>query len=149
MGAVSRSLKATAGAARVFLRRVRQLPARAGALDRRSAAAAEQLRVAQEDIDALRSRGDEVAAALEASGARFAELRDSIHLGPRRTALQRRPPRVLFRAPGRGAWASSPGLVEAMVRSADSEPVVASIPRRFRGSNGLYGEEEVDRGLAN
>ena len=104
MGAVSRSLKITAGAARVFLRRVRQLPARAGALDRQSAAAAEQLRVAQEDIAALRSRVDEVAAALEASGARFAELRDSIHLVARRTALQRRPTRVLFLVHVLGAW---------------------------------------------
>src|SRR4051794_6206137 len=148
MGAVSRSLKTAAGAARVFLRRVRQLPARAGALDRRSAAAAEQRRVAQEDIAALGSRVDEVAAALEASGARFAELRASIHLVARRTALQRRPTRVLFLAHVLGAWDSYHALVEAMVRSDDFEPVVASIPRRFRGSNGLYGEEEVDRGLA-
>ena len=34
-----------------------------------------------------------------------------------------------------------------MAVSDDFEPVVASIPRRFRGSNGLYGEEEVHRGL--
>src|SRR4051794_14700640 len=112
MGAVSRSLKTAAGAARVFLRRVRQLPARAGALDRRSAAAAEQLRVAQEDIAALRSRGDEGAAALEASAARVAELRDSIHpvappppLPPGGVAARAAPPPPGAPPPPRGGGA--------------------------------------------
>src|SRR4051812_12876047 len=106
MGAVSRSLKTAAGAAPVVLGGVRQLPARGGGVARGSAGAAEQLRVAQEDIAALGSRVDEVAAALEAPGARFAELRDSIHLVARRTALQRRPTRVLFLVHVLGAWDS-------------------------------------------
>ena len=55
---------------------------------------------------------------------------------------------MLFLVHVLGAWDSYHALVEAMVRSDDFEPVVASIPRRFRGSNGLYGEEEVHRGLA-
>ena len=57
--------------------------------------------------------------------------------------MQRRPTRVLFLVHVLGAWDSYHALVEAMVRSDDFEPVVASIPRRFRGSNGLYGEEQT------
>jgi hypothetical protein len=134
-----------AGIARALLRRLRALSARGDAPDH---ATAEQLRAVGEDVAALRSRLDAIAATLEGSGPRFAELRDSVHLVARRTALRRRPTRVLFLVHVLGAWDSYHALVAAMADSDDFEPVVASIPRRFRGSNGLYGEEDVHRGLA-
>jgi hypothetical protein len=148
MGALRRALRVTAGGVSVLLRRLHALPDRPDARDRRSAATSEQLRAVQEDVAALRVRLDGIAATVEGSGPRFAELRDSIHLVARRTALGRRPTRVLFLVHVLGAWDSYHALVEAMVKSDDFEPVVASIPRRFRGSNGLYGEDEVHRGLA-
>ena len=134
-----------AGIARALLRRLRALPARGDVPDH---ATAEQLRAVGEDVAALRSRLDAITATLEGSGPRFAELRDSVHLVARRTALRRRPTRVLFLVHVLGAWDSYHALVAAMADSDDFEPVVASIPRRFRGSNGFYGEEEVHRGLA-
>jgi hypothetical protein len=129
-----------------LLRGLARLPGRLDALDPRLTASAAELQAAREDIAALRSRPDGVAMAAE-SAARFAELRDSVHLVARRSSLRRRPVRVLFLVHVLGAWDSYHALVEAMGTSDDFEPIVASIPRRFRGSNGLYGEEEVHRGL--
>jgi len=134
-----------------LLRGLTGLPERLDALDERLAATAAELHDAQEDIAELRSRPDGVAAVEESgreSALRFAELRDSVHLVARRSTLRRRPVRVLFLVHVLGAWDSYHALVEAMDRSDDFEPVVASIPRRFRGSNGFYGEEEVHQGLA-
>ena len=119
-----------------------------GALLRRLHVLPRRTDVLADDVAALRSRLDAITATVEASGPRFTELRDSIHLVARRTALRRRPTRVLFLVHVLGAWDSYHALVEAMAQSDDFEPVVASIPRRFRGSDGLYGEEHVHRGLA-
>jgi hypothetical protein len=130
-----------------LLGRLVRLPHRMDAIDRQLAEAADELRATRGDLDALRSRLDAVATA-EESSRRFAELRDSVHVVARRTSLARRPTRVLFLVHVLGAWDSYHRLVEAMAASDDFEPVVASIPRRFRGSDGLYGEEEVHRGLA-
>jgi hypothetical protein len=130
-----------------LLRGLAQLPDRLDALEQRWASTAAELQAAREDIAVLRSRPDGVATAAE-SAVRFAELRDSVHLVARRSSLRRRPVRVLFLVHVLGAWDSYHALVEAMGASDDFEPIVASIPRRFRGSNGLYGEEEVHRGLA-
>jgi hypothetical protein len=129
-----------------LLRGLHGLPLRIDALEGGLAAATAELAVARDDLTALRTQLDGVATG-EESGLRFAELRDSVHLVARRSALRRRPIRVLFLVHVLGAWDSYHGLVQAMGDSDDFEPLVASIPRRFRGSNGLYGEEEVHAGL--
>jgi hypothetical protein len=54
---------------------------------------------------------------------------------------------VLFLVHLVGVWDAYHGLVAAMAESEDFEPIVASIPRQFRGSERLYGEDDVDRGL--
>lgn len=75
------------------------------------------------------------------------EIRDSAHLVARRTAFNRSSTRVLFLVHLVGIWDAYHGLVAAMAESDDFEPIVASIPRQFRGSGRLYGEDDVDRGL--
>jgi len=117
-------------------------------LDRRLGAMEGEVHALGQSLTAVQSRLDQMAASAGESGPRFAELRDSIHLVARRSALHRRRTRVLFLVHVLGAWDSSHAVVEAMADSRDFEPIVASIPRRFRGSHGLYGEEEVHRGLA-
>lgn len=133
---------------RTLLRRLRWLPHRVEVLDRRLGAVDGEVHAIRHSVAELGSRLDQVAADVEESRPRFAELRDSVHLVARRTSLHRRPTRLLFLVHVLGAWDSYHALVEAMARSDDFEPVVASIPRRFRGSDGLYGEEEVHRGLS-
>ncbi|NMH98364.1 hypothetical protein [Pseudonocardia acidicola] len=133
--------------ARALLRRARELPHRLEALDRHLAAIDAELRAVRDDVTAVQSRLDRVLATAGGSQQALAELRDSVHLAARRTALQRRPARVLFLVHVLGAWDSCHALVAAMAGSDDFEPIVASIPRRFRGSDGLYGEEDVHRGL--
>ena len=61
--------------------------------------------------------------------------------------MRRRGTRVLFLVHLLGIWDSYHALVRAMAGSDDFEPIVASIPRQFRGSTALYGEEDVHRGL--
>ena len=123
-----------------------RLPGRMDVLAERVEAVATELDAARAEVAALRSRLDGVATA-EESGLRFAELRDSVHLVARRSSLRRRPVRVLFLVHMLGTWDSYHALVAAMAADDEFEPLVASIPRRFRGSNGLYGEEEVHAGL--
>jgi hypothetical protein len=147
MGERRRAGAARAARLAALLGRLIRLPHRMDALDGQLTALTEELRAARGDLEALRSRLDAVATT-EESALRFSELRDSVHVVARRTSLQRRPTRVLFLVHVLGAWDSYHCLVEAMSGSDDFEPVVASIPRRFRGSDGLYGEEEVHRGLA-
>lgn len=132
---------------RNLLHRVRRVPHRVEVLDRRLGTVDGEVHAIRLSVAELGSRLDEVAASVEESRPRFVELRDSIHLVARRSALHRRPTRVLFLVHVLGAWDSYHALVEAMADSSDFEPIVASIPRRFRGSNGLYGEEQVHRGL--
>ena len=127
-----------------LLRDLRTVPPRLDEVERRLA---DEVRAAHDDVTALRSRVDDVADTVGGSGPRFAELRDSVHLVARRTALRRRPTRVLFLVHMLGTWSSYHDLVAAMEASADFVPVVVSTARRFRGSHGLYGEEEVHRGL--
>ena len=125
---------------RTLLRRLRRVPHLVEVLDR-------QIGAVRHDVAELGARLDRLAESAEESPQRFAELRDSVHLVARRSALQRRRTRVLILVHVLGAWDSYHALVEEMARSDDFEPIVASIPRRFRGSHGLYGEEEVHRGL--
>lgn len=132
------------GALVALLRDLRSVPRRLDALEGRLTG---EVSTAHDDVAGLRAQVDEVVASVAESGPRFAELRDSVHLVARRTALRRRPTRVLFLVHMLGTWSSYHDLVEAMVRSDDFVPVVVSTARRFRGSNGLYGEEEVHRGL--
>jgi hypothetical protein len=134
------------GALLALLRGLKRVPTRLDAVEHRLAEAAAEVQAARAEIAALRTHLEGVATAHE-SGLRFAELRDSLHLAARRASLRRRPTRVLFLVHVLGAWDSYHALVAAMAASDDFEPIVASIPRRFRGSNGLYGEEEVHRGL--
>jgi hypothetical protein len=134
--------------ARTLLHRVRRVPHRVEVLDRRLGAMDGEVHALRQSLTAVQSRLDQMAASAGESGPRFAELRDSIHLVARRSALHRRRTRVLFLVHVLGAWDSYHAVVEAMAASSDFEPIVASIPRRFRGSHGLYGEEEVHRGLA-
>jgi hypothetical protein len=54
---------------------------------------------------------------------------------------------VLFLVHLMGVWDSYHALVAAMADSDDFEPIVASIPRQFRGAAGLFGEDEVHHGL--
>src|SRR5690349_18341311 len=129
------------------LRDLVRLPRRADVLADQVSAATTELHALRDEVVALRADLDGLATAAE-SGARLAELRDSVHLVARRTALRRRPVRVLFLVHVLGTWDSYHALVAAMRADDDFDPVVASIPRRFRGSHGLYGEEEVHRGLA-
>jgi hypothetical protein len=145
--ALRRTTRATINRSVALLRVLSRLPHRLDALDQQVAAVAAEFHTGREDIAAIRSRLDGVPTA-EETGARFAELRDSLHLVARRTTLLRRPTRVLFLVHVLGAWDSYHALVKAMAESEDFDPIVASIPRRFRGSNGLYGEEEVHQGLA-
>jgi hypothetical protein len=117
-------------------------------LDGRLGAVDGEVHAIRHSLTEVQSRLDRITASVGESGPRFAELRDSIHLVARRSALHRRRTRVLFLVHVLGAWDSYHAVVEAMAASSDFEPIVASIPRRFRGSHGLYGEEEVHRGLA-
>jgi hypothetical protein len=133
---------------RTLLHRVRRVPHRVEVLDRRLGTVDDEVAALRRSLADVQSRLDEVAASVSGSGPRFAELRDSIHLVARRSALHRRRTRVLFLVHVLGAWDSYHAVVEAMADSSDFEPIVASIPRRFRGSPGLYGEDEVHRGLA-
>jgi hypothetical protein len=77
----------------------------------------------------------------------LSELRDTVHLVARRSAFRGRPTRVLFLVHLIGIWDSYHALVAAMADSDDFEPIVASIPRQFRGSARLYAEEDVHLGL--
>lgn len=132
------------GALIALLRGLREVPERLDAVEERLT---DEVGTARDDLAELRGRVDEVVAAVAGSGPRFAELRDSVHLVARRTALRRRPTRVLFLVHMLGTWSSYHDLVAAMERSDDFVPVVVSTARRFRGSNGLYGEDEVHEGL--
>ena len=132
------------GALIALLRGLREVPERLDAVEQHLA---DEVGTTRGDVAALRSRVDEVVATVAGSEPRFAELRDSVHLVARRTALRRQPTRVLFLVHMLGTWSSYHDLVAAMERSEDFVPVVVSTARRFRGSNGLYGEDEVHRGL--
>ncbi|MGY2084900.1 hypothetical protein [Blastococcus sp. SYSU DS0539] len=75
------------------------------------------------------------------------ELRDSVHLAARRAGLSRRRTRALFLVHHIEAWDGYHELERAMRASDDFEPIVASIPRHFHGSDGYTYEEEIHRGL--
>lgn len=142
-----RALRALPRRARAQLRRLRELPVQMRELDRHLSAIDTELHHTREELGAVRARLDEVGSTVDGVPDRYSELRDSIHLVARRATLHRTPIRVLFLAHVLGSWDASQSLVEAMQDSEDFEPVVASIPRRFRGSGGLYGEEDVHEGL--
>lgn len=91
--------------------------------------------------------GSEVGAALRAATPGLLEVRDSVHLAARRSTLTGGRTKVLFLVHLIGIWDSYHALVAAMADSADFEPIVASIPRQFRGCERLYGEQDVHRGL--
>jgi hypothetical protein len=142
-----RALRALPARARAQFRRLRELPVQMRELDRHLSAIDVELHRTREELGAVRSRLDEVGSTVDGVPDRYSELRDSIHLVARRATLHRTPIRVLFLAHVLGSWDSTHPLVEAMQASDDFEPVVASIPRRFRGSDGFYGEAEVHEGL--
>ena len=147
MGERRRSVRAGLDRTRRLLGGLRRVPHWVEALDRHLAAMDAEVHAVRDDVVALGSRLDRVDGRVEESGPRFAELRDSVHLVARRSTLHRRPTRVLFLVHVIGAWDSYHGLVDAMAASDDFDPIVASIPRRFRGSPGLHGEEDVHQGL--
>ncbi|MFC5993646.1 hypothetical protein ACFQE5_05395 [Pseudonocardia hispaniensis] len=132
---------------RTALRWAKDLPARMDALDRRLDAIDAELRAARDDVGSVRCGLHRLAAPVEETRRELAQLRDTVHLVSRRTALRRCPIRVLFLVHLLGAWDAYHAVVEAMAASDDFEPIVASIPRRFRGSDGCCGEEDVHRGL--
>lgn len=140
-------LRARIGRARALLRRAEELPHRVEALDRHLAAIDAELHATRDDVGAVQSGLDRVIATVGESRQGIVELRDSVHVAARRSALRRRPTRVLFLAHLVGVWDSYHALVESMAGSDDFEPIVASIPRRFPGLDGLSGEEDVHRGL--
>jgi hypothetical protein len=145
------TIRGRIGKLRAFLHRAWELPSRLEALDRHLAAIDTDLHAIRDSIrddsGLVQAQLDQVRRRADESQRVFVELRDSVHLLARRTAFQRRPTRVLFLVHMLGVWSSCRALVEAMAGSDDFEPIVASIPHRFRGSDGLYGEDEVHRGL--
>jgi hypothetical protein len=147
VGRRARRLRERVGRTRVRIHRALELPAQVEALDRHLTAIGSVVRAAHEDVDDLRSRLDAVTATVDMTRARTAELQDSVHLVARRTALRRSRTRVLFLVHVLGSWSSCRAVVDAMAASADFDPIVASIPHRFRGSTGLVGEEDAHRGL--
>jgi hypothetical protein len=132
---------------RALLRHAEDIPPQVEAMDKTLTRALAELDGVRDDVGQARSRLDQVAARADGTDAAIAELRDSVDLIARHTALQRGVTRVLFLVHVLGSWSSCRLVVEAMRDCADFEPIVASIPRRFRGSGGLYGEEDVHRGL--
>jgi len=76
-----------------------------------------------------------------------AEVRDSVHLAARATTFRRPSTRVLFLVHLIAAWDSCQELYELMVAADDFEPIVASIPRHFRGHGPPTFEAEVHRAL--
>jgi len=125
-----------------------------GAISRSTEAAESSAREAARSADgATRSAEAAFRAVAEAGDAVRAatpgllEVRDSVHLAARRGAFDRRRTRVLFLVHLVGIWDSYHALVAAMAGTDDFEPIVASIPRQFRGSERLYGEDDVHRGL--
>jgi hypothetical protein len=143
----SKVLRARIGRARALLRRFRELPHRIEALDRHLAAIDAELHATRDDVRGVQSGLDRVIATVGESRQEVVELRDSVHVAARRTALRRRPTRVLFLVHLVGVWDSYHALVETMAGSDDFEPIVASIPRRSPRLDGLSGEEDVHRGL--
>ncbi|WP_433275580.1 hypothetical protein ACQPZA_30710 [Pseudonocardia xinjiangensis] len=151
MGVRKRSeiLRARIGTLRALLRwAAKDLPHRMEALDRQLTAIDAELHATRDDVGAVQSRLDRVVETVVESREGVVELRDSVHVTARRTALRRRPTRVLFLVHVIGAWDSYHALVQKMAAADDFEPIVASIPRRFPGSDGLGSEEDVHRGLS-
>jgi hypothetical protein len=140
-------LRAQVTRLRGLVRRFRELPARVAALDRYLMGIDSEVQTLRNQAGAVQVQLDEARARADESARMYLELRDSVHLVARRTAMHRSPTRVLFLVHLLGVWDSCRALVEAMRDSDDFEPIVASIPRRFRGSDGLVGEDEVHRGL--
>ncbi len=133
--------------ARALLRHAEDLPTQVDAMSEAISRGLAELEGARRDIDQVRSRLEGGAARDERTDAALAELRDTVDLVARRTTLRRPATRVLFLVHVLGSWTSCGPVAEAMRECADFEPIVASMPRRFRGSDGLYGEEDVHRGL--
>ena len=133
---------------RALLGHAEETPQRLQAMGEALTTASADLWEVRAEVGRLGPRLDQVARRVDDTDAAIAETRDSVNLVARRTTLQHRTTRVLFLVHVLGSSTSCHPLVEAMRNSDDFEPVVASIPRRFRGSDGFYGEEEVHRGLA-
>jgi hypothetical protein len=75
------------------------------------------------------------------------EVRDSVHLAARATTFRRRSTRVLFLVHHIEAWSSCQELHKLMAAADDFEPIVASIPRHFRGHGPPEFEEEGHQAL--
>ena len=78
---------------------------------------------------------------------RMACLLDAANYATRRQPLTRERTRVLFLVHHIEAWDSLDGVVRALRETTDFEVIVASIPRRFRGSSGLVDEDIIHAGL--
>lgn len=100
-----------------------------------------------EAIEANTSSIGSIASAVERSETLAQESRDTLALLARRQARGPGPTRVVFLVHHIEAWDSLHDLVAAMREADDFEPVVLSIPRRFKGSPGLVDEDRVHRGL--
>ena len=75
------------------------------------------------------------------------KLLDAVNYSTRRQPLTRERTKVLFLVHHIEAWDSLDALVRALDEASDFEVVVASIPRRFRGSDGLVDEDIIHAGL--
>ena len=79
---------------------------------------------------------------------RHGRLLDAVNYSTRRQPLTRERTRVLFLVHHIEAWDSLDALVRALDEAPDFDVVVASIPRRFRGSDGPVDEELIHAGLS-
>lgn len=98
-------------------------------------------------LEAIEASTASIASAVERSETIAQESRDTLALLARRQARGPGPTRVVFLVHHIEAWDSLHDLVAAMREADDFEPVVLSIPRRFKGSGGLVDEDLVHRGL--
>lgn len=126
------------------VRKLRHVLDRFGAMEHR-------LAEVQGDLDELRRllviQGEAFRTAEDGSRMRDGEIRDSVHLAARRPGVPRRTTRALFLVHHIEAWDGYHELERAMRASADFEPIVASIPRHFHGSDGFTHEEEIHQSL--
>jgi hypothetical protein len=126
------------------LNKIRRLLERCAAMEQRVLDLQDRMGGLQQALDQQREAQRE---SERVADVRFRELRDSVHVAARRSGLTRRPTRVLFLVHHIEAWDAYHDLVQAMRSSTDFEPIVASIPRHFRGSDGFTYEEEIHRAL--
>lgn len=105
------------------------------------------LRVLDRRVGELQSAVRQIQDKVNRTADAVAEVHDSVHLAARATTFRRRSTRVLFLVHLIAAWDSCQELYELMVAADDFDPIVASIPRHFRGHGPMTFEEEVHQAL--